>query len=311
MSETQALSIATIRIDGGTQPRAIISTAAVGDYAEVMRDGKPLPAVDVFFDGAEYWLADGFHRYHAIKRLDRQFITATVHAGTKREAVLFSVGANHGHGLQRTNADKRKAVMTLIADEEWRQWTTVSIARACGVSEELVAVVRKSYLPETDSEKTAPKKYLKHGTEATMHVENIGRPGPRKGQKLPDKSQKAVKQRREQIRAMAADGYRISQIAATLEISEEGCRRIIQTEGIVLPADRVTGNTRRLDANRIVEHVVMDADNLTADTIGLIDFGQLDPAKLPAWIATLHTAANALEAFIRRLKKEQHKHEAA
>lgn len=39
-----------------------------------------------------------------------------------REAILFIVGANASHGLRRTNADKRRTVERLLADEEWRGW---------------------------------------------------------------------------------------------------------------------------------------------------------------------------------------------
>ena len=84
--------------------------------------------------------------------------------------MLFSVAANVGHGLQRTKSDKRKAVTTLLMDAEWSKWSMAEIARKCQVSAELVLAVRKAHLPETDSEKSAPRTYTtKHGTEATMH----------------------------------------------------------------------------------------------------------------------------------------------
>jgi predicted HTH domain antitoxin len=56
--------------------------------------------------------------------------------------VLYSVGANAAHGLRRTNEDKRRAVETLINDEEWATWSDREIARACGVSGKFVAAVR-------------------------------------------------------------------------------------------------------------------------------------------------------------------------
>ncbi len=42
---------------------------------------------------------------------------ADVRTGTKRDAILFSVGANATHGTRRTNEDKRRAVMTLFTNE--------------------------------------------------------------------------------------------------------------------------------------------------------------------------------------------------
>jgi hypothetical protein len=98
------------------------------------------------------------------------FATVVLHHGTRRDAVLFSAGANCSHGLERTNADKRKAVMTLLADEEWRQWSDKEIAKRCDVSYQFVADVRGS-LSTVDSEKPTTRTYTtKHGTESTMRV---------------------------------------------------------------------------------------------------------------------------------------------
>ena len=152
----------------------------------------------------------------------------------------FSVGANSGHGLQRTNADKRKAVMTLIADAEWVQWSDSEIARRCGVSRDLATTVRAS-LADSASEKPSERTYTtKHGTEATMKV---GKIGTRK--LLPDRSKAAVAKRRETMRTMAADGHTSCQIAAALELNEEGCRATLRQEGIDVPADRAVWRAAR------------------------------------------------------------------
>ena len=95
--------------------------------------------------------------------------------GTLRDAVLFSVGANAAHGLRRTNADKRRAVETLLADAEWSAWSDREIARRCCVHHDMVAVARKS-LADSASEKPAERTYTtKHGTPATMNTANIGK----------------------------------------------------------------------------------------------------------------------------------------
>lgn len=56
------LKISDIIIDGGTQPRAACEASRVDEYASDMKEGAVFPPVDVFYDGAKYWLADGFHR---------------------------------------------------------------------------------------------------------------------------------------------------------------------------------------------------------------------------------------------------------
>src|SRR5581483_8546635 len=91
---TQELSLALIRTDGGTQPRAELNYDMVRDYAQDMIQDVLFPPITIFYDGADYWLADGFHRYHAAKQICREAIEADVRQGTRRDAVLYSVGAN-------------------------------------------------------------------------------------------------------------------------------------------------------------------------------------------------------------------------
>lgn len=147
------LDINLIRIDGGTQPRAALNEATVAEYAEALRDGATLPPIAVFHDGSHYWLADGFHRYHAHLRNGAASIAADVRHGDRRAAVLFSVGANGAHGLRRTNEDKRRAVSTLLNDDEWSAWSDRKIAEQCAVSAPLVGDIRRSICkPFTDSE---------------------------------------------------------------------------------------------------------------------------------------------------------------
>ena len=134
--------VSSIRIDGGTQPRASIDQAIVDDYAEAFRRGDELPAAMVFHDGTSYWLADGFHRYHAARSSGLDSLLVEIRNGTQRDAVLYSVSANATHGLRRTNEDKRKAVFTLLTDTEWGQLSDREIAKLCGVSNTFVGLVR-------------------------------------------------------------------------------------------------------------------------------------------------------------------------
>lgn len=137
------LNLNAIRIDGGTQSRVEIHTEVASEYADAIKGGAEFPPVVVFHDGADYWLADGFHRYHAHKQAGKASISAEVKTGTQRDAVLYSLGANCAHGLRRSNADKRKAVAAMLADAEWSQWSDRKIAEACGVSHPFVSAMRK------------------------------------------------------------------------------------------------------------------------------------------------------------------------
>jgi hypothetical protein len=144
MNARLSIPLDAIRVDGGTQPRTALSRDQVAEYASDMKRGDQFPPVTVFFDGSAYWLADGFHRYHARKALGFGEIAADVRQGTRRDAVLFSVGANASHGMRRTNEDKRHAVLTLFSDPEWAAWSDREIARRCGVSDRFVNGIRPS-----------------------------------------------------------------------------------------------------------------------------------------------------------------------
>ena len=158
------LKLKDIRLDGGTQPRQYINQDVVNEYAEEMLESDNFPPIVVFNDGANYWLADGFHRYHANKKAGFLEVECDVRNGVLRDAILFSVGANAVHGLRRSNEDKRKAVMTLLNDIEGSEWSDSEIARQCFVSVMTVSRVRKTM----GLEKTEQKYVNKHGQEATM-----------------------------------------------------------------------------------------------------------------------------------------------
>jgi hypothetical protein len=162
-SEVQ-IAIKTIRRDGNTQSRVAIDRAVVKEYASLMKENNKFPPILLFFDGTDYWLADGFHRLEAALLIGLERIAATIQKGAIRDAMLYSVGANAVHGLRRTSADKQKAVITLLEDREWSKWSDREIARRCGVHHQMVGKLRSS-LDESSSERIYT---TKHGTIATM-----------------------------------------------------------------------------------------------------------------------------------------------
>ncbi len=134
-----------------------------------------LPPAVVFYDGECYWLADGYHRIYAAERNGWTTYPCEVRQGTRRDAVLFSVGANDSHGLRRTNQDKRRAVEKLLRDEEWKEWSDSDIGRQCAVAHSFVWKIRQEIYPSPVS-KTSERTYkTKHGTTAKMKTGNIGR----------------------------------------------------------------------------------------------------------------------------------------
>jgi hypothetical protein len=163
-----------VRTDGGTQARAGLHEPTVTEYVEAMRAGEEFPAVVVFYDGTDYWLADGFHRQAATLYVGRDYIVADVRQGTKRDAVLYAVGANARHGLRRTDADKRRAVETLLRDDVWSKWSNREVARQCGVSKGFVGDVRAELTGARAPEEVTARR---GGTEYTVSTANLA--GPR------------------------------------------------------------------------------------------------------------------------------------
>lgn len=142
MADTK-LHLDEIRTDGGTQPRDKIDDEVVHRYVEALKAGATFPPIVVYYDGEDYWLADGFHRLKAYRELKRRKVAVEIHQGSRREAILHAVGANAEHGLPRTREDVRRAIDTLLRDPEWSQWSDREIARWCKTSHPTVAARRK------------------------------------------------------------------------------------------------------------------------------------------------------------------------
>lgn len=178
MARTKSLSVDRIRIDGETQPRNAIDNQVVADYADAIKAGAAFPHVVVFYDGVHYWLADGFHRWHAHRRAERDRITCEVHNGSCDDAKWFSVAANQTHGLRRSNADKEKAVKAALQHPKGAELSDRQIAEHVGVSDRMVnkyraeieAAAKDSQLPTTrkgKDGKSYPSKKLPKKKPAT------------------------------------------------------------------------------------------------------------------------------------------------
>jgi uncharacterized ParB-like nuclease family protein len=203
------IALSKIRIDGGTQPRCAIDQKLIEEYRESL---DQLPPVDLCFDGTDYWLFDGFHRYWAFEASGRKEIPSLIRHGTQRSAVKLSLGANHAHGSRRTNEDKRKAVQTCLADREWGTMSNYDQAEICAVAESFVRKIKKeieesslrtvrSETPMATPESTKRQNDVaelspatetkvvrnKHGSKTVMKVGKIGK------SKQPAKSEPAPK----------------------------------------------------------------------------------------------------------------------
>ena len=81
----QSIALSDIQ-DGGAQMRVEMKPDVVLDYAEDMATGATFPPVVVYHDGTYYWLADGFHRVEAARKIGCETIETEVIEGTAPDA---------------------------------------------------------------------------------------------------------------------------------------------------------------------------------------------------------------------------------
>jgi len=160
------LNLGVIRLDGETQARVSLDSQLVTQYAEAMGDGDAFPPIVVFHDGSDYWLADGFHRYHATKQQGYASIEAEIKIGTREEAQIYAFGANARRGLSTNPEDIRSIIIRMFSHPISSGWALGEIARHVGVSKMTVSRVKASLQPK-DGESTI-KTYQRNGKPVTI-----------------------------------------------------------------------------------------------------------------------------------------------
>lgn len=162
------LKLNQIIINEGTQIRLAIDQKTVTEYTEAIMHKESFPPLVVFSDGVKYYLADGFHRYHAYKRALVQEVDVEVQTGTLRDAIQYALGANAKHGLKRSNEDKRNAVIIALNDLEWGLLSNREIGKLCGVSHTYVSAIKE----KIDAEKSAQKPKAKQTVDSSEKGES-------------------------------------------------------------------------------------------------------------------------------------------
>jgi len=74
------LPLSAIRLD--FQPHENLIPEVVANYARRIQRCERIEPVFVCYDGVNFWLKDGFHRYQAASDMGRKTITAEVVPGT-------------------------------------------------------------------------------------------------------------------------------------------------------------------------------------------------------------------------------------
>ncbi len=73
-------------------------------------------------------------------------VAADLREGSRKDALLYAASANASHGLRRTNADKRRAVLLVLG--ACSKWSDRRIAEVCGVGNKFVGDVRRQVCSE-------------------------------------------------------------------------------------------------------------------------------------------------------------------
>lgn len=131
------------RIDEGTD------TETVNAYAECF---DQLPPIVVFKvpDQIHYLLADGWHRYHAAKKLGLEEMEVEARAGSYNDAKEFALLSNLKHGRPLTRKEKRHVIAEFLKlhPERANNW----IGQDLGVDDKTVEVIRGELENNTTSE---------------------------------------------------------------------------------------------------------------------------------------------------------------
>lgn len=139
----KTVPIEDVILDERCQARAEVSHETVTEYADAYRSGAKLPPVDVFAVLGKLYLVDGFHRLAALRVAEESFARVRiVGEGNLDAAIWHATSVNAAHGLRRSNADKRRAVLLALRSAIGSEQSSRTIAEHVGVHHSTVERIR-------------------------------------------------------------------------------------------------------------------------------------------------------------------------
>mgnify|MGYP001610308652 FL=1 len=148
---TEQLKLTQIRLDGGTMTREVYPEVRE-DYKKFLGEGGIFPPIEVVFDGEDYWLWDGFHRWHAYDQSDpkKKIIEVNIRKGTLDEAIWLSFSANKSHGHRRLPKVLQNIIKNILNDKRWSKKTLTNIADHVGVSQQYVSKIKAGVVEKAE-----------------------------------------------------------------------------------------------------------------------------------------------------------------
>jgi hypothetical protein len=150
----EVLELELISTNPLTQGRIEIDTRTIDRYLDALENGEQFPPIRVVWDAIlqKYWLADGYHRYHAYRRHLLYHIEADITEGSLTDAIAIACGANGNHGLPRTQCDKlRQATIYFAQSPEWANRSNREIGRILNISHTAIANYRREITNDSAS----------------------------------------------------------------------------------------------------------------------------------------------------------------
>lgn len=308
--ESKLIPINKILRPAETQMRVRISEETINEYAEARQSGARFPDIEVFGPTEDdvYILASGFHRVGGYEKAGDLKINATIYPGGYREAILHAVGTNSDHGLQRTEEDRRKCVLTLLCDKEWRAKPQDWVAKVARVRKQFVGDVKRELkeeearargetVPERPSRKAAKSSPIgSNGAPAKRSMEPITVEGSdRWGQVIPEDLKAVV--------GYANAGLLIAKAIRDHVAEVEEFRKT--PGGVKVAHQSVTTDLRK--AAEGIERCVFDAVCPECEGSGEITDDKEKKSKCPscagrAWLDK-NTIAALPDRLVRKLKK--------
>jgi hypothetical protein len=187
MNNPAFFPIQSLTSDPDLQIRVKINAETISLYAEQMAtedEMKKFPAVEIYYDGTKYWLADGHHRCAAAEKAGYDKVWAVVKNGTRADALWGAILGNGKQGIGLTRADKQRAIILAIV--EWPDRSNVMLAEAIGCGESTIRRYREQHSTSPNGEDDTRRRVGKDGKS---------RPAKQKTtSKKTDKKQKATVQ---------------------------------------------------------------------------------------------------------------------
>jgi hypothetical protein len=137
-----------------TQVRLAHDSETVEDYAAAMKRRTQFPPVSLVRRGTKFYIADGWHRVLAAKRIGAKHLQAYVLPTLEgltplASALRYALRANCDHGLRLTRGDQRnKARRALLELPGMASLGDREVSREIGVSHQTVSRARAELVRE-------------------------------------------------------------------------------------------------------------------------------------------------------------------